>query len=185
MLRKLLSASTLVVLALAAWIAVGPFLAAREIRTAVIRNDEASLDRRIDFPAVRESLKGQLYGLVDDSGPPQAGSGSFGDALKSLMGGAVDVFLTPRGVLELLRRKTALAQNSGDGDSSPAPADSGSSRRKPVIHYRFASPNRFEVEVADADYPEAPAKLVLLRYGLDWKLAAIELPLHGQSAPAP
>lgn len=167
---------------LAAWIGAGPFVAARQIRAAVIAGDAMALDQRIDFPAVRDSLKGQLYGLVE---PPQApgaanptGSSGFGGAIKAFMGTALDVLLTPQGVLELLRHKTALAQGAAaDGGAPAAPDESEPPQGKPMLHYRFVSTDRFEVTVAEADAPDAPATLVLRRYGLEWKLAAIELPL--------
>jgi hypothetical protein len=163
---------------LAGWIAMGPFLAASAIRTAVARNDEAELDQHIDFPAVRNSLKSQIYGAIDDRGPPDD-SGGIGNALKSIVSGAMDVMLTPHGVLLLLRHRTALGHAAPDetsaGSASP-PSQDAQPQRKPVIHYRFASPNRFVVTVADADYPDVPATLVLHRYGLSWKLAEIDLP---------
>src|SRR2546430_811620 len=100
----------------AAWIAAGPFVAAHAIRDAVIRNDVVALDEHIDFPAVRDSLKGQLFGLVDPQGTPSAenNGGGFGNALKMVVGSALDMLLTPQGVLELLRRRTALGQDRND-----------------------------------------------------------------------
>jgi len=165
------------VVAFAGWIAVGPFLAANAIRSAVARNDEAELDQHIDFPAVRDSLKSQIYGAIDDRGPPD-GNGGFGNTLKSIVSGAMDVMLTPHGVLLLLRHRTALGDEPAE--THPAaptpPPQEDSPRRKPVVHYHFDSVNRFVVTVADPDIPDAPATLVLRRYGLSWKLAEIILP---------
>src|SRR6185295_11280360 len=106
-MKKIAAAAVAVLAALAAWVAIGPFLTANAIRTAVARNDEAQLDLNIDFPSVRDSLKSQLYGLVDDQGAPDS-SGGFGNAIKSIMGGVLDVTLTPHGLLLLLQHKTAL-----------------------------------------------------------------------------
>jgi len=163
--------------AIACWIAIGPILTAHAIRTAVARNDEAELDQNIDFPAVRESLKSQVYGAIGDNGPPDQ-SGGIGNALKSIVSGAMDVMLTPHGVLLLLRHRTALGDAQPASDSAPPAqaAPDAQPRRKPIVHYRYASPNRFVVTVADADAPDLPATLVLHRYGLGWKLAEIELP---------
>lgn len=161
---------------IAIWIAIGPFLTANAIRTAVARNDEAELDQHIDFPAVRDSLKSQVYGAIDDNGPPDQ-NGGIGNALKSIVSGAMDVMLTPHGVLLLLRHRTALGDAESTAPASgPPPAPEATPRRKPIVHYRYASPNRFVFTVADADYPDLPATLVLHRYGLGWKLAEIELP---------
>src|SRR5437016_11356241 len=157
--RKIVAALGIAFAALAIWVGVGPFITAGEIHSAVARNDEASLDQHIDFPAVRDSLKNQLFGLVDDRGAPDQSGGGFGDAIKNLMGGAVDVMLTPHGVLLLLQHKTALGNPSSGGpqDSPPATSSAPSpSRRKPVIHYRFASLDRFVVTVADDQYPDIP-----------------------------
>src|SRR5581483_8625372 len=102
------------------------------------------------------------YGAIGDNGPPDQ-SGGIGNALKSIVSGAMDVMLTPHGVLLLLRHRTAL----GDAEKAPAsnaPAEDAP-RRKPIVHYRYASPSRFVVTVADADYPDLPATLVLHRYG--------------------
>src|SRR5437879_486733 len=120
MIKKLAVAVAVAVAALAAWVAVGPFVTAKAIRTAVASNDEAQLDLNIDFPSVRDSLKSQLYGAVDDRGPPDQ-SGGFGNALKNIMGGALDVMLTPHGVLLLLQHKTALGNAPAD-ESAPGPA---------------------------------------------------------------
>jgi hypothetical protein len=181
MQRRIIASLFIAAVLLLAWIAAGPFMAAREIRNAVIDNDVVALDEHIDFPAVRDSLKGQLFGLVDGPGATnssnnESGGSGFGNALKALMGTALDVALTPQMVLELLRHKTALGQDRHD--DAPAQPNSSAPRRKPVIHYGFVSPNRFNVTVADMDAPDFPATLVLRRYGMEWKLAAIELPLR-------
>jgi hypothetical protein len=120
--------------------------------------------------------------MVDDRGPPD-GKGGFGDALKSIVSGAMDVMLTPHGVLLLLQHRTALgnAKESAGPAAPPGGPPDPAPRRKPVIHYRFASPSRFVVTVADPDFPDVPATLVLHRYGLSWKLAEIDLP--SQAAP--
>jgi hypothetical protein len=139
MKNKLFALAWSALLILAAWIAAGPFVASYQIRTAVQQRDAQSLGDHVDFPAVRDSLNDQvatLFGGSSSDGTQDSGGG-FANFARVLVGSALQVMVTPQGVLELLRRRTALADGApqtsgGTPDSAPSPSD-GAPKLKPVI----------------------------------------------------
>ena len=56
-MKKLAWLSAIAALLLLAYTAAGPFLAIHAIRDAVRSEDSRALSKRVDFPALRQSLK--------------------------------------------------------------------------------------------------------------------------------
>src|SRR5690349_19028067 len=100
-MKKLLALVLLMVVALAGYVAAGPFLTARSISDAVQRGDMVSLRRDVDFDLVRSSIKAQL----EDFLARKMGDPGTDDRLKALgrqvtatmTSGVVDALATPAG----------------------------------------------------------------------------------------
>jgi hypothetical protein len=166
----------IVLLALVADIASGPYRTMRAIRHALKDQDAAALSAEVDFPALRTSLKAQLDDrLVRKAGPRLQSNiiAAFGIRLaQGATDAAVDAMVTPLGLGAIIegRREWAYAGN-GFATESPSPQSV-----EPLQHasYRFESPSRFTATVSDAD--GHATVLVLTRAGLRWRLSDIQLP---------
>jgi len=185
-MKKWIALLVVVLLALAGWIAAGPFLTINAIREAVAEEDTAALAKHVDFVAVRRSLRAQ----VEDTLARRAGVdaqnnplGAFALGLANqAAGGIVDALATPAGIGAVLQGRGLLHRLSGggvdpnDGLSHVPPPD-------PLrdASYRFESPSRFSATVRNADGD--PVVFVLTREGFKWTLTDIQLPLQALIGP--
>ena len=161
----------------AAYLAM-PILTVRALVRAAETGDEAALERLVDFPAFRESVKEQLTGRLmaemredertDDSA--LAGLGMlFGPML---IDGAVDMLVTPQAVAAMV--ETAKAPDPTDALTPEEPASEQSDIRQ---GYAYRDLNTFVLTLTDPDRPGEPLKLLLKRDGpFGWKLSGVELP---------
>ncbi|RYZ70833.1 MAG: DUF2939 domain-containing protein [Lysobacteraceae bacterium] len=177
-MKKWIALALVAVLLLGGYVAAGPYLAIHGIRQALAEQDTARLERHVDFPALRVSLKAQ----VEDQLARRAGSdlqsnpfGALALAVASnVVGTGVDAMVTPLGIGALLQGRSMWKKSIGetvDGDAygKPVPADP----LKQAEHH-YESPSRFTATVHDED--GKPLVFVFRRTGLTWKLADIRLP---------
>ena len=98
-MKKLTALAVLLVLALAAWWFGGPYMTVHGLSQAIEERDTVRLERYVDFPRVRGSLRAQLNDyLVRQAGPDIAAS-PFGALLyglgDQLGGAAVETLVWP------------------------------------------------------------------------------------------
>jgi hypothetical protein len=180
--------AAVVAVLLAAWIVAAPFLTFRSLVEAARNGDAARLERLVDFPAVRESLKAQLAGrlsgaLERDRSLRESPFGALGALFgRSIVDQVVDAAVTPAGVAAMVRtgraplsdvsaRKPALPPPPETAPPTPPGAPAPPPRR---TRFAYAGPNTFKAVTIARD--AQPLTWVLERRGLGWKLAAIELP---------
>jgi hypothetical protein len=185
-MKKWIVLAAVVVLALAGWIAAGPFLTINAIREAVAKEDTSELAEHVDFAAVRRSLRAQVEDTLARNAGIDAQDNPLGAIALGLAnraaGGIVDVLATPAGIGAVLQGRGLLHRISGggidpnDGYAHAPPPDPLRDAR-----YRFESPSRFTATVQNADGD--PVVFVLTREGLGWKLTDIRLPLQALIAP--
>ncbi len=173
--RGLLVLSAIVVVV--AYLAM-PVLTVRALVRAAETGDEAALERLVDFPAFRESLKEQLTGRLmaemredpraDDSA--LAGLGMlFGPML---VDGAVDALVNPQAIAAMV--ETAEAPDPADAIAPAEPEAKDGDIRK---SYAYRDLNTFVLGLTDPERPDETLKLLLKRDGLfGWKLSGVELP---------
>lgn len=153
----------------AAW-AGSPLMAAHALGQAAERRDARALERLVDFPALRQSVKAELRerrlaGLSARRDPlSRAGAWAGG----ALIGGAVEAAVTPRGLTTLLLLGGAGGRDDVEQERRSAPPG-------PTLGYR--GPNTFAVGIGRATAQERPPiTLLLKRRGLfGWKLEAVDL----------
>ncbi len=162
----------------AAYLAM-PILTVRALVRAAETGDEAALDRLVDFPAFRESLKEQLTGRLmaemredertDDSA--LAGLGMlFGPML---VDGAVDALVNPQTIAAMVETAEAPDPANAVTPSEPQAAEEGEIRKS----YAYRDLNTFVLGLTDPERPNETLKLLLKRDGpFGWKLAGVELP---------
>ncbi|WP_428061121.1 DUF2939 domain-containing protein [Brevundimonas sp.] len=178
MTRKIVIGAVIAgIVALAVALFVSPFLAAQGIVRAARAGDAAALERQVDFPAFRASLKSELNARarleIRDRVKGDQGLAALGMLLApSLVDGAVDNFVTPKGVAALVR--------SGETPQPerPVPADDTPAAPKDKVRQSWAyrGLNRFAVTLTRDDKPEEELVLILERRGpFSWKLAGVDL----------
>lgn len=177
-MRKWLVAAGLVVAAMLAYVAAGPWLTMHAIGKAVREEDHAALSRQVAFQPLRASLKAQLGDRLARSAgvERQAGLlGAFGMTVANeLAGGAVDLLVTPYGLGALMEGRKVWHRATG----RPPPRSAADARARPdpwrEAERRYESLSRFTATVRTGD--GQPVVFVLTRDGLDWKLSDIRLP---------
>lgn len=178
--RVLIGTAVAVVVAVVVAWAIAPIVAAQSLIKAAKAGDAAKIERLVDFPSLRESLKDELEAeLVTRMrrDPRIADSGLGGLAMMlapSLLAGAVDSFVTPHGVAQMVT--TAEAPDPTRLDP-PEPSDA---RDGDDIHqsWGYRGLNEFAVTLTDRDQPDQRLALILERRGpFAWKLAAVDLTL--------
>lgn len=154
---------------LAIYIYYTPQLALKELEQAARRGDTTALEQRIDFPAVRESLKQQVQERLSKSSSNSRNPlAAFGTALAGAVAApAVDAMVTPDNVARLLR-----GESFGPGAGPTLSLDSS----RLDMHYETL--DQFVVTSAP---PPAGFELILERDGwLDWQLVDVHLPASWQ-----
>ena len=177
-MKKWIALTVVLLLALGAYVVAGPYLAINGIRTALIEQDTGRLERHVDFPALRVSIKAQMQDkLARRTGDMQSNlAGAFALSIaNNFVGSGVDAMVTPLGIGALLQGRSLWKKSLGetvDGDSysKAVPVDPLNQAVR-----RHESPSRFTATVLDEDVK--PMVFVFKRNGLRWKLADIRLPI--------
>jgi hypothetical protein len=160
-----------IVLAAVSWLYASPYLAVNGMRNAAEAHDAQRLSGYIDFPALKENLKGSLNakitGDVRASDNPLAAMGSALGAM--IINPMVDVFVTPEAIGRLMKgQKPTLTGNSDDGKPGA----------KAETRMGYEGVNRFVVSVRKQGDQGEPVAMVMQRDGLaSWKLVALRLPM--------
>ena len=177
-MKKWIALIVVVLLALGTYVIAGPYLAINGIRTALAEQDTGKLERHVDFPALRVSIKAQMQDkLARRTGDMQSNlAGAFALSIaNNFVGSGVDAVVTPLGIGALLQGRSLWKRSLGetmDGDAygKAIPMDP----LKQAVR-RYESPSRFTATVLDED--GKPMVFVFTRHGLRWKLADIRLPV--------
>ena len=106
-MKKWIALTVVLLLALGAYVVAGPYLAINGIRTALIEQDTGRLERHVDFPALRVSIKAQMQDkLARRTGDMQSNlAGAFALSIaNNFVGSGVDAMVTPLGIGALLRK---------------------------------------------------------------------------------
>ncbi|MDO8329389.1 MAG: DUF2939 domain-containing protein [Fluviicoccus sp.] len=164
------------------WIYQTPYRAIERMETAIHDRNTEQLNRRIDYPKVRSSLKASLgaglstslLGRQSDSGM-QAFANMFAAAMLNPM---IDALVTPEG-LELL-----LQADIPDPKSSAKP-DAASPDKTIAINKHYDGINRFVMTVSRQTVPTVTVNFIFERESLtDWILREITIPDSPVNSPA-
>lgn len=193
-MRRLLTV-LLLILPLAVAYAVWPVHTALEIREAIIAGDSATLNRKVDWDALRASLKSSISPetLARLSEDPNAPKPSLWQRIKaavapSMAEGVIDRYVTPenlpvllgyrriyRGTIQpavgLKEPPTVLAGTWLGGTGFDRFASFWTRVRRAVFH----SPGRFVLEVEDKYRPERRYVGTLELRGWEWKLTGLSV----------
>lgn len=173
-----------VVLAWLAW----PYVTAYRLATAVQEADARTMERLVDWAALRSQVRGLISGAVAAEAV-RDGPGSSGSALgmafaSAIIGPMVDGMVTPDAVAAMVRGERARATGTAPRAAAPTFAPELGSRVTRDVRWEFirwAGPTgltTFEVVLGEKDGPVREPVTALFEFrDLGWKLTRIEVPL--------
>ncbi len=173
----IIGAIVALLIAAGGWYWASPGYALIQLRDAAAEGDADALEDRIDFAAVRESLKDQLRAEIAAEAARQGedeGLGAFGSALAlAMLDPMIDGLVTAEGMAAMVnygRLAAPLAEQPAD-----KPQTEWTIQRDGLSRFRAT--------------PEAPAgekvpTMVFERDGLGWKLVEIDIPAGGLGTDA-
>lgn len=166
-MRKIVAVIVILLIAAGAWWYASPLWTLHAIQGAAKAHDADRLSAYVDYPALRQDLKGDLgaYMMSESPKSPQGGGANLGAAIAmAFLGPVVDAVVTPQGVAAMFAQ-----QDKTPNAAKAVPVSTGD---HPVIERDGL--DSFRVHGKDA----AQGALVFHRYGLGWKLAGVDLPRH-------
>ncbi len=172
MKRIVLGVVALAAVTAGGWYYASPSFAMKGLRDAAVNGDKQELKERVDFPAVRESLKEQIRAvliaeLAKNKDNPFA---SFGIMMAgAIIDPMIDTVVSPSGMKALVDQGKFKKQDQAEEVSAAQPAD-WIIERDGINQFR-ATPER-------KDNGKGPT-LVFRRDGLGWDLVDIEIPEVG------
>lgn len=178
-------------LAIAAAAAVywgSPLLVVGEFTHAIATGDAEAVNRLIDFPALRSSLKAeaQQVALYRLSGHQKPGTNLLAGLASGLMepfvNALVDTVATPEGVRGLLSSQGGPSRQAPPDESSPI--DQWESLGHGLAKTRFGYRSWNTFAVTTKDQANRTLGLTFDRRGFStWKLVAVDLPPDGTFSP--
>lgn len=177
--RVLLFLVAVTVVCIGAYWYWSPYLALYAIMSAAERRDAEAVNAKIDYPAVRSSLKAQLAGSVtrQASGVTHGSEiGKAGSAIViSMTDKMVDALVTPETLMRALREGRLRPATQLKGEDSI-----GSTSAQKRFDWSFSRPtmNRLVVSATTAETDKGYGLAVVLdRHGFaDWKISEFRLP---------
>lgn len=148
-----------------------PYWDLHQMKTAVENRDAERFSAKVDFPALRESIKAQMGLALDKelagaSDKPLAGLGQM--MANALLGPIVEAAVSPAGVMRMFQSGSARPVLKRDEGDPEAPGRD----QRPDYSVAYRSWDTVSVTKAGGE----SGAFILKRAGLwSWKLAAIEL----------
>lgn len=191
--KTIKAAAVVAIVAIAGYWYWSPFLAVRQLQAAAQKRDADAFNERVDYPKLRESLKGQFSAMMVERmvKPEDAGNGFA--ALGTMLGLAlvnqfVDAMVRPEAVMRAMQ-DGRLAPKANQPNEAPAPyankpdspAKAKPQEDKPKWAYERKGVDKLIAYVSDSKKPDAPNQeklgLVFERNGFaNWKLTEFRLP---------
>lgn len=152
-----------------------PYLSMHAMRQAAQRQDADAFNEKVDYPRLRESLKGQMSAMMTEK---MAGSGGNGfEALGAMLGMAllnpmIDAFVRPEVVMKAMQK--------GEFDPAGKGAAATESDSKKPVQWDFERPSLHKIIAYPKEQGHSEGSrvgFVFERSGFaDWKLTEIRLP---------
>ena len=178
--QKLLSgAGFSILLALAIiWFVRAPYSTLQSIKGAAERRDVPELNRLIDFPSVKSSLKLLVMGSVNgNTGEPA----SLRKGLAHMFAGAlagplIEAMVTPESIAAMFGGKLPRKPGAAPQPAAPQGPDSAAATgsQDVTVTRDWDGLSAVRVNVRSNAAPDQGLTFVMRRDGLSWRLSAIE-----------
>lgn len=175
MKKWLIAGLCALLLALAAYVAAGPYLAVNGIRNVVASGDYGKLSYFVDFRKLRENVTPQIQARITRDIRDRLGSGSAAEVASgvslAISEPVIDAIVSPLGVATLLTGSTLARKLTGETNK-----DGKVHADDPLkdARTRYVSMSRFTATVTTDE--GKPLVFEFERDGLRWKLAGLDLP---------
>lgn len=193
-MKRLLLKVTLLGCAVAGYIAA-PLVTAWSIREAARNGDSAYLERAIDWPSVRETLKPTLSQIaldLPDPGQQPVTKPGLWQRFKAYWGqsavnSAIDGYLTPEGLPQLFAMRKAYRDYTGATDELAALPVVERMKRfwARIKRAEFTSFTTFEVDMADKHEPNRIYFAKLNLTGTGWMLRELRIKMLTTATSGP
>jgi hypothetical protein len=177
--KAVIAAITVAVAGVGAYWHYSPYLAMKQMRTAAEQRDADTFNAHVEYPKVRESLKGQLAAMMADklgsSGASSNGFEGLGAALGlALINPMIDAMVRPEMVMRSIQegKLKPLPEATGDATETAEPA------KEPKWEFDRVGANKLIAYAVDPEGKDGiQVGVVFERSGFaDWKLTEIRLP---------
>lgn len=131
--KAVVAASVLAVAGITGYWYWSPYLAVRQLQTAVKENDADAFNERVDYPKLRESLKGQFSAMLAEQLGASPNSGNdwakAGTAIGAMLGltmvnTMVDAMVRPETVMRAMKKGQLSPRGTPPKEGATAPAGS-------------------------------------------------------------
>lgn len=172
----------LAIIVLTGTYAASPIFAAKALIKAAETGDQQTLERLVDFPALRDSLKSEARDIMAEEMRRRTGIGGdlvagIGSALApQIVEGAVDALVTPEAVTAMVAdaRTPGIPDPRPEGRLGRRPPERGTDDIHQAWGYRNL--DLFAVTLTRKDRPDRQLVLLMDRRGLfEWKLSGVEI----------
>lgn len=168
MKKYIIGILALIIIGFGGWYFASPYMALNGLKDAVEEGDADDLESRVDFPAVRESLKSDLKAKMteeltkEDSDPFAALGLALAD---KLVDNVLDGLLTPQGIAKLIQKRNK-GDDAAEGDATENEDSFDDFELKRIGLSKFRL-----INTKDENSPQ----LVFTRDGLSWKLSRVDM----------
>jgi len=174
--RAIIGAIGAVLLAFLTLYFASPLFAFQALKGAVKSGDQDALEKHVDFPAIRGSLKSQMNAqlLANMQQDPDLRDNPFAGLAfmmaPAIVDRAVETIVTPEGLSALVSSGEVRSEDGVRPNSNPA--------NKPKAKMGYKDLDTFTVSFdAEGEGATRTTTLVMKRQGLfDWKLKRVDLP---------
>jgi hypothetical protein len=161
-----------ILLALAGFVAIGPYRTLNGLRVAVEKGDADAMSKYVDFATLRQNLKDQLNARANSQVNSVFQNGIVsqiaGGLASSVVDASIDSLVTPVGFNRLLAGAALVAGQYSDNSSVPL------QQRLQNGRGTFESLDTFTLAISAT--PGNELVLVLTRTGLTWQLTNVRIP---------
>jgi hypothetical protein len=177
MAQKRSSFSTLLVLAVlfaGVWLYFTPYIALNKLQKAARQGDQQAMAELVDFPSLRESVKGNVRSAVENSvGRERNPIGVLGGILAGAVAGpVVDAVVTPQGIAALTEGERPGQRRRGGDD-----ADSRLRVKDVKVKRGYEGFDLFVVHFVGKEDGKERMALLMRRDGIaNWRLSGIRVP---------
>lgn len=166
----------------ASYLYATPYINIHQLQEAIETKDIPAIERHVNFPKLRESLKEQLKAKFSEELTSQTesndafamGMNALGLAIASpIINAAVDTYVSPSGLSSLMAGRQPK-QNGGTNEANSQP-ETGT--RRPTLSMGYKSPNIFTATATDNENNQSVQFIFERQDLLSWRLSGISLPL--------
>lgn len=155
-----------------------PYWTLHQMKAAIEHKDADRLSEHIDFPALRESFKGQMMAMMNKRmASPEMANNPFsgiGQMMAvALINPLIDAAVSPAGVLAMMESGKVRPATPGSPQADPATPRDQAAQEKLDYSVDYQGWSRVAISQPGQD----AGRFILKRTGLwSWQLSALELP---------